>query len=250
MILVAVLATNIFLSYINRVLFETSLLVKIVFKTLLIITTLFFIKKSNLIHKLKIDKKTFIYTFISLFLISFSFYNINSEIENNHLSISFSKHLIYLSSCFAVGLFEELFFRVLIFSFSLKILEKHSNQLVRTILLTSIIFAVAHFSNFLNPDYFHISVINQSLFAFSIGILFQSIYMKSNSIILIVTLHTLINYFGSYKSKLFETANSNEVAYSFDDFVSTFISIIIMTFIVVIPISFLLLKDKLKLHNN
>lgn len=250
LILVAVLATNSFLSYLNRVVFDNNLLTKILAKILLILATYLLIKKIDLGYQLKIDRKTLIYSIISFLLILFSFYTLSLEIEARQLDISYYGHFIFLASCFFVGLFEELFFRVLIFFFVFKLLKKYSNYLIKSILLTSIIFGVAHFSNFLNPDYLNLSIFNQVLFATSIGILFQCIFIKYNSIILIVSLHALVNYFGTYKSKLFQITTNNEVTYSFDDFISTFISIILITLVFIVPLSYVFIKDKIPSHNR
>jgi membrane protease YdiL (CAAX protease family) len=241
---VAVIATNIFFKEIIED-YQDSFESKIIFKVILIIITVVVIVKYSLFDSLKSRKFFLFFLLISLLMTILSFFSIKHDIENNSLNISNYKH--FLLSCFGVGLFEELFFRIFMFSFILKILEKDKKRLLKSIIFTSLFFGFAHFSNFFNPEYSKLSVINQSLFAFSIGILFQSLYVRFNSFIFIVTLHALTNYFGSYRTKLFEINNNMNTNYE-NDFFSTLLSIAMFS-IIVILISYFLVRKKLSTNN-
>ena len=128
--------------------------------------------------------------------------------------------------------------------------DKRKNKLFISIILTSLIFGFSHITNLFNPEFHKISVVNQILFAISIGFILQSIYIRTKSLTFIICLHTLINYFGSYKKYLlFGEIENIESQYSFNDFVTTFISILIFTIIIVLPLSYLLIRNELK-HNN
>lgn len=237
-IFVAVIATNILLKEINKEIFEDNLLTKIISKFLLVIITVILTLKYSLI-RFKYNKTSIVFTIISFIITLLAFLFIKNEIVVNRLIIDDYKHFLFLLSCFTVGLFEELFFRIFMFLFMLKIFEKDRRRLLKSIILTSIFFGIAHYSNFLNPEYYTFSVINQSLFAISIGVLLQSLYIRFNSLIFIVTIHTLINYLGSYKSKLFEINQNFNTDYETGDFLSTLLSIVIFSIIVIIASYFL-----------
>ena len=157
--------------------------------------------------------------------------------------------LIFLISCLAVGLFEELFFRVFVFHYLLEILAPRKNKLILSIISTSLIFGFAHLTNLFNPEYHKISVINQVLFAASIGFVFQSIYIRTRSLTIITCLHALINFFGSYKNNLLEDVDNIESQFTFNDFMTTFLTILMFTILVVLPLSYLLIRKELS-HNN
>jgi membrane protease YdiL (CAAX protease family) len=211
---------------------------KIFSKTLIIILTFFLIKKYNysIINKNKIP-----ITIISIILIYLSLDTLQSEIKT---TINFNTNLLFLMYCLAVAFFEELFFRVFIFNY----LKEIGYKYFKLIIISSLIFGFAHFINFFNDDYQKYSVINQIVFAFGIGVLLQSIYVKFRSITICIMIHALINYYGSYKSRLVNYNNSIESinlesVYSFNDFISTFLSLILILFIIVLPISYLLRKN-------
>nr|WP_314494661.1 CPBP family intramembrane glutamic endopeptidase [uncultured Chryseobacterium sp.] len=242
-IFVAIIATNILLKEINKEFFHDNLLLKIISKFLLVIITIVLLLKHSLLVRYKYNKISVFLTIISFTATLLAFLAINNEIVINKLIIDSYTHLLFLTSCFAVGLFEELFFRVFMFLFMLKIFEKDSKGLFKSIILTSIFFGIAHYSNFLNPEYYKLAVINQSLFAISIGILLQSIYVRFNSLIFIVTIHSLINYLGSYKSQLFKINNDYNKDYETGDFLSTLMSIVIFSIFVFI-VSYFLVRQK------
>lgn len=248
-ILVVILTTNILLKSACIISFENSLRCKIIFKCVLIVMCLIFLIKSNFFNQLKSLKKELPYILLSFLLVIYSYFQINSYLAKNSSSNSLD-NFTFLSSCLLVGVFEELFFRIFIFFFVLKILYNRKNKLLYSILLTSFIFGFSHLSNLFNPEYLKISVVNQVLFAFSIGLLLQSIYIRTKSLTFIICLHTLINYFGSYKNHLlFSEIDDLETQYTFNDFITTFISIMAFTIIIVLPLSYLLIRKDLKQNN-
>jgi membrane protease YdiL (CAAX protease family) len=248
-VLVAILASNTIFKSICLNSFDNCLECKIISKTFFVIVTLFLLKKVDLLHKLKPSKKTFLFLFISVSLLVLSFNQINSIYVQNSISIEMNKNIVFLWSTFSVGLFEEMFFRVFVF---FVILQNTRGNLILSIILTSLLFGLAHLANIFNPEYVKISVINQILFAIALGVLFQSIYVRYKSLILISTLHCLTNYFGTYKRYLLNIGDNHD-SYTFNDFISTFILIIFITIILIIPLSYLLIKKQLKdktWHNN
>ena len=65
-------------------------------------------------------------------------------------------------------------------------------------------------------------------------------------VVLIVFLHAIINYLGSYKKNILTKVVSTSETYTFEDFLTSFISILLLTFLVIIPISYFLIKKELK----
>ncbi len=250
MIFGAIIAANILLKEINREIFEDSLITKIISKSVLIIVTVILIMKYSLLIKFKLNKSSIFFTILSIIITLIAFFFVRDELLINKLYIDGYKNLQFLLSCFSVGLFEELFFRIFTFLFLLKIFEDDSSKLLKSIISTSLFFGVAHFSNFLNPEYFTLSVINQSLFAISIGVLFQSLYIRFGNLIFIVTLHALINYSGTYKSNFFEVNKNIAINYEKGDFLTALFSISIFSIIVFIVSYFLVGKKNFYSDSN
>ncbi|CEN54179.1 CPBP family intramembrane glutamic endopeptidase [Capnocytophaga canis] len=216
---------------------EIHYLLKIGAKMILCLLTLWLIKKNNFQTS---NKNNIIITVVGIVIFCFSLFTIQKKIPS---VISFDTNLLFLLSCLAVALFEELFFRVFIFN-ALKRMRYKSFKLI---LITSIVFGLAHLVNFFNTDYEKLSVFNQVVFAFSIGLLLQSIYVKFKSITICIVIHTIINYFGTYKARLIHynplIENTHlESSYTFTDFIGTFLALIIITGIFILPISYLLQK--------
>jgi len=246
LILVVILTTNILFKNVCIVFYENKLGCKIIFKSVLTIICLFLINKSNFFDELKSIRKNLPFFLLSLALIIYAYFQINSYTFKN-VSVNSFDNFVFLTSCFSVGIFEELFFRIFIFFFVLKIFDKRKNKLFISIILTSLIFGFSHLTNLFNPEFHKISVINQILFAISIGFILQSIYIRTKSLTFIICLHTLINYLGSYKKHLlFGEIENIESQYSFNDFISTFISILIFTVIIILPLSYFLIRKELK----
>lgn len=246
-IFVTIIVTNIFFKEINTKIFEDDLIIKIIIKIILAIFTLLFLSKFKLLSNIKNNKKSLFFNLLSLVLISLSYYYVNEQIKIFNLNISYSKHIQFLFSCLSVGLFEELFFRIFIFYFMINIFKKDDKRTLKSMIITSLFFGLSHFSNFLNTEYYKLSVIYQSLFAISIGIVLQSMYIKFKSLTFIITLHGLINYYGSYKSKFFDIySNINKIDEN-DDFLSTLFFLVIFMVISLIFSYFLLRKE---INNN
>lgn len=98
--------------------------------------------------------------------------------------------------CFSTGVFEELFFRVFIFSLLLEVFPKMKGNLA--VILTSLVFGLFHSMNFIVMDYE--SVLLQIGLSIIIGMFFQQIYLKHGNILIVIFLHSLINFNGMIKS--------------------------------------------------
>ncbi|MBI9056299.1 MAG: CPBP family intramembrane metalloprotease [Labilibaculum sp.] len=191
------------------------------------------------------------YSIISLAIILFSYFHIEGQVLLLGSDNIENENWIFLTSCLSVALFEELLFRVFVFEILFNALKDKMN-LFKIIIISSAVFGLAHVTNFFNPNYVNLSVINQIVMTFGAGVLLQSIYIRLNSITCVILLHTLINYFGMYKSKLLPSKEidnivATEVHYSLSEFFSTFLTLSIMIVILVLPISILLIRRN---HRN
>ena len=190
--------------------------------------------KYGYLSRINSSKKNWVIWFISSSLVILSFKYLNKTITTQYPSLNTSKVFFFVLSCLMVGLFEELLFRRLTFKIIIAKTKDKAYRSLKPIFYTSLIFAVAHSTNFFNADTFSFSVINQILFAFGIGFLFQSLYIKLNNLILIVTLHGLINIFGSYKSHLIPLRQETlESSYTLIDFWTTFGFLVVLNIIII-----------------
>lgn len=217
---------------------EIYYLLKIFSKIFMLILTLLLIRKSYFPIN---NKYKIIITSVTIIILYFSLYSLYTKINT---TISIGKNLLFLLSCMSVAIFEELFFRVFIFNY----LKKIGYKAFKLIIISSLIFGLAHFTNFFNEDYEKFSVINQIVFAFGVGLFLQSIYLRLKSITFCIMIHTLINYYGSYKNRLINYSNlaeniNSENLYTFNDFISTFLSLTFIIVVLVFPVSYLLQKN-------
>ncbi len=140
-----------------------------------------------------------------LLYLSFTFLE-NKIIENN-LNVTIAKNLLFLFFCLSVGFFEELLFRVYFFQ---KLLVNKVPNFWKATIITTLLFALVHSFNLIKADYSILGVFFQIFFAFIMGIIFQALFIRFKNVFLIGTLHGIVNYFGTYRSRLFqiETATS------------------------------------------
>ena len=207
--------------------------IKIGVKISLFLMTLLLLRKE--LKKIVLFKNN-VYTIpITLLLLYFSITQVYSQLGE----ITNVNNITFLISCLSVALFEEFFFRVYLFS---KINDwRKGNGLFKSIIITSLLFGLAHLSSFFKPDVIKITVITQIILAFGLGVLFQTIFQRFKSVILIVGLHTLINYLGSFKSKLLFIEQKD--AFTTQDAIISSISAAIVV-VVLVVFSYLLIRTK------
>ena len=129
------------------------------------------------------------------------------------------------------GIWEEVAFRGVLFELNLR---KYSHKV--TLILTSLLFGVAHFINLIGGQPLS-STILQVIFASSLGVLFGYIYLKTNSLLPSIIIHYLIDTVGI----LFMNAD-------FPDFIS--LSLFLIFGVGLIPTVFGLLFVKLIVPNS
>ena len=153
-----------------------------------------------------------------------------------------SNIIIFLLSALLVGLTEEIAFRSLIFP----LLAKQTNQIVLSMIVSSMIFGSVHYINlFKQPDNIA-GISSQALLAFSIGMFFCGLLLRTRNIYVLGFLHFLFNIsFGSGELKLLGestvASTSSSFHWDFGSIVGT------LTVFLLIAISGLVMK---KLAND
>lgn len=211
--------------------------IKIIEKTFLFLVTIFLIRRNGLIVKNLIHHKSFLTNSVSSFIIIALIFHAADYSSGNAKPDTIEVYL-FLVSNFCVALFEEYFFRVFIY---LSLLAYFGNKnIIKAILSTSIVFGLAHLSNLFSNGIVSISVIVQIVFAFGIGLILQSVFVRSKNIFLPIAIHTAINYFGTIQSKF--TDAEKVVTYDLSGFYFSMIMMIFFVIFFAIPLSYLLIK--------
>lgn len=223
----------------------TTFLLKGTLKTLLILFSIYQIVKENFFNLKFIFKNIFLSIIISLTFLFFSLNHTFNKLIELKIHTSNYKNFSYLFNCLCTGFFEELFFRILIFGYCSQILYKSDKKTYyREIIVTSLLFGIMHISNFFNPEYTSVSVLNQIMLAISLGIFLQCLFLRFNNIFLNGMFHGLINYNGMKNTILFNYHSDSNNISNFSNFIQTFISMLLISIIFILPISYLLQKNQ------
>ncbi|WP_341199764.1 CPBP family intramembrane glutamic endopeptidase [Croceibacter atlanticus] len=216
---------------------------KILIRCVLAIIVLYLIIKWGYGTFLKQFKNILISGLILLPIVYFSFQHVQYEIDNAELTIGFVENILYFTSTFATGLYEELLFRILGFSLIFNYFKNKKENLFKSVILTSLLFGIAHFINLFKITSF--TIIIQVLIAMGFGLLLQSLLLRFKNIFIVIIIHTLINYLGMYRYYLGFPASINEVDDS-SGFIGSLIWTIIILVCFVIPLSYLILKPVIR----
>ncbi|WP_055443770.1 CPBP family intramembrane glutamic endopeptidase [Lacinutrix himadriensis] len=228
---------HLLVSLVDKTNYELFYSLKICQKIVMILISFYLISKIKL--NLRSYKENIITIVITLVIFYFSYNYVSTKIIETNLDVSWFNNLLFFISCLCVAIFEELFFRVYVF----ERIYKSKKKIILSIVLTSVIFGCAHFSNMLKADVEQLSIIIQVISAVGIGLIFQTILIRVKSILFVITLHAIINYLGMYKSKLIENQNISKNIDSYT--ISEFISSLMFTLIFIgisLSISYILIK--------
>lgn len=231
----------------NSIPFFTKYSLNILYKLFLVFILVFLITKHKLLLKKVLWKQNIIFIPLVVICIYLSKKSVIDDAILNNVELNEIEHLLFFLTCLSVGLFEELLFRVFIFRYSIKysfFKGTYKSRIIKSIAFTSILFGVTHLVNLLNPNNDTIAVFNQILITISFGILLQSIYYRFNSVLLIVFIHTIFNYLGSYETTLLNMTITED-ALTLQDFYRTTIFIVLFTVLLILPLSAILIRKKL-----
>jgi membrane protease YdiL (CAAX protease family) len=160
------------------------------------------------------------------------------------LPIDIYQHSLFIGSKMLIGVFEELFFRVVLFRliFCLLVSSSSCHILTKAALITSFLFGVAHYTNLVHPSSDLLSVVNQTIFAFAVGMMMQVVLVKTRSLLLVICLHGVWDYTRG-NQRLFVPSEMvpRNIAHSLEDFIG---NIVVFGFLamIVAAISILILK--------
>ncbi len=158
--------------------------------TAIIVYIWYFKKKKQFDYEVISNRK---WLTISLFLLMGSFLLLQYKFE---VPNTYAFRLFFIE-CVSVGILEELLFRKITFEHFYKKTQDYNSS----ILVTSFLFAIFHLSNLLLGASFFSAII-QIEFAFILGLLLQFIFIRTKSLVFVITLHALINLFGSFGSQI------------------------------------------------
>lgn len=194
---------------------------------------------------------------ISVILLFLSLVIVAEDLMRTGKEITSYDHFILLVKSFSVAFIEEALFRFYLFINVYKLFENTRHGFIKSLLLTSLVFALAHFNNMFNPSYINMSTYVQVYFAFYTGILLQSIFIKLKNILPIITLHAIINYLGSYTRYLINESDKiqgnipeADLMSAIPDLLTNLILITILGFIIILPICYSLIPKKLWKGND
>lgn len=224
---------------------DNVFLFKFVHEMIGIFIVIMLIRKENFLNWNSVFRNNLISIVVVSVLIYFSFSHAFRVIADSKVVVSWFDHAAYSLLCLSVGFFEEFFFRILIFGYVCYLFKNPNfkSNYYKEIIITSLLFATLHLTNIFNSDYDYVSVINQVMIAFLIGILLQCIFIRFNNIWFNAVLHGLINYNGAVSEELLkikttvsQTDNGNSIG-------QTFITVLIFS-VILIPIAYFLIKGK------
>lgn len=141
------------------------------------------------------------------------YHNVSSQSETLKMDIDFYKFTFYSLDNLFVGLFEEFYFRLLVFSLLCSLYKKN---LFKISILTSSLFAIVHLSNLLLNSYSFSDVLFQVLFAFSAGLFFQILFINFKNIYIPALIHFFIDFNSDFSGKFFNVSPNEGIDTGFD----------------------------------
>lgn len=190
--------------------------------------------------------------FLLISIIVFIVTIVSVKISIEAYGIDMNKYSVFVFKQILVASTEELLFRfytfVILFAYF-----KESWSLRRTVWVSSFLFAIIHLVNMFNPGMVKLSVLVQVIFAFGIGVLFQSILLRTRSLLLVVSLHFAVNMFGSYRSYFEDFRKPMQITediYTYSDFFGSLILVGILVFLIMIPLSLKIMPNSIKIEQK
>lgn len=177
-----------------------------ILKIALFLITLFFLKYEK-INLLNFSKSKYILIIVGLLIFLRLYQNIISISESLKMGIDFYKLAIYSLSNLFVGLFEEFYFRLFVFTLLCSFYKKN---LFKISILTSSLFAIVHMSNLILNSYSASDVLFQVMFAFASGLFFQILFINFKNIYIPSLIHFYIDFNSNLSEKFFNVSH-NEI---------------------------------------
>ena len=240
--------------YLSLNLFEEEIakqISSITIRTILIITTLWLIKKLRLIDFTGLNPWRSV-TNIQAATIAFGFIIIGITANwTAYINAKIELLILFALSTLAVGIVEELVFRGTIFPLFIKSFEVSNRPILLSTVLSSLMFGIVHFINLFSQPENIIGITSQVFFATSIGVFFCGLMVRTENILIPCIVHALVNFSfgaGELKQSIEDIADIEEVSgINWSSIVPT---TIFFTFIFIGGIYMILKTDKEKILNT
>lgn len=216
-------------------------LASILFKAMLVVGVIIILNK-NVFINVEFYRNKLLLPICLVFLV-FSLIHAHRLVNLQSSPVSNVRFILYFIHCLITGFYEEFLFRLLIFGMvSAYLLSLHKQSIFKSVFFSSLIFALCHLTNLFDINYDYIGVFNQVLFAFLIGFVLQSIYLKCRNIFVVAIFHAIINFTGTFNSKLLLTTHSSIPEINLNQVCNTLLTFIAFGIVIVLPISLYCLR--------
>ena len=159
------------------------------------------------------NKNKFILVLVALIVCFRLYQNVNTTSTELKMDIDYSKLSYYSVHNLFIGLFEEFYFRLLVFSMLCRFYKKN---LFKISILTSLLFAAVHISNLILNSYNFNDVLFQIMFAFATGLFLQIVFINSKNIFIPSLIHFFIDFNSSFSAKFFNVSSPEDYSEGFD----------------------------------
>ena len=248
LILVLFLIANIGLNWV-RSLFEFDLTTDLAAKAAIKLGLVFFTFRAIINQH-----KTWTYTranalwaVVCTVILALAYYRMDGLLQGTSAAGEHALNSLYLLSCLGTGFFEELLFRVFVFSALFYVAFNNKSTKKRyylSLFWASLAFGLAHLPNALKAGTEYYGILNQVVFAFFIGLVFQGLLIRFKSIVLIGVLHGLVNYFGAYRTNL---EIPREIpSGTFQEFLLNLLILTTIAALICVPITYALIRKELR----
>jgi len=193
---------------------SSYLIVMTILKGSLFLFTLFLLKNEK-IKVSNFNKTKYLLLIVGIIVFFRLYYNVTSSAAELKLEVDYIKLIFYSLHNFFIGLFEEFYFRLFVFSLLCSFYKKN---LFKISILTSSLFAIVHLSNLLLNSYSFSDVLFQVFFAFAVGIFFQILFVNFKNIYIPVLIHFFIDFNSNFSEKFFNisTKEINETGFDYE----------------------------------
>ena len=117
---------------------------------------------------------------------------------------------LFLIECISVGFFEEIIFRGVLLIFLLKTFSKMKMNLIFSVVLSSMIFALSHIFNLFSGASYSDTFL-QIGYSFLVGMMWAIMFLKTKNIWLTMLLHATFNFFGQVMFYLGDVNNRYDI---------------------------------------
>ncbi len=201
------LIINLYKIFIQNPLFHNDystgyLIAMTILKVSLFLITLFLLNYEK-IEISKFNKTKYLLAIVGIIVFLRLYQNVELKSAELKMDIDYLKLTFYSLNNLCIGLFEEFYFRLFVFSLLCSLYKKN---LFKISIVTSLLFAVVHLSNLLLNSYDVADVVFQVMFAFAIGLFFQILFINFKNIYVPVLIHFFIDFNSNFSGKFFNVS--------------------------------------------